>query len=460
MRDFIDNLKAQAEINMARPASAASGAGGAATPVSGRTGGGGGGAFFRTGSEDASPAGPRATDLFRTVTPPAPAPAPAPAPVAVVTARIGGGGGGGGAGGGGGGTLNNAASPRPPAPAPAPAPAPTSAPATGAGAAAGAGVGVGGAEWVGDGFSPDTPVECPACLGDFTRATSVALGVCGHRMCYPCAIQTIRGGMSGDAAGVAQCPTCAGEAGAAGVRMGSAGVGGRGFVSEEAVRSVYTWCRYHPRGLPADVRPLSDTEVERFVDMTVAAVIGGAGTPAAAGGAGGADAAAASSERTLQCPNPACRRPIVVDVPATAPPVESRCPYCTTTTLCRSCGMAWAPHHAGQSCEAAAAAVRREAAAAMAAQELNAGAIAGSWKPCPGCGEALSKFRCVTRGGGGGGGGGGLDWLTHSHPSPRPLAQVTRVPPRHVPLLGADVHRVHGRVALPQRLRHLLQRRA
>jgi hypothetical protein len=292
-----------------------------------------------------------------------------PAPIAVAPA--------GGAAAVGGARIPPAATTGPP-PSPTPdraptPPVPSAAPPTGAVVAAP--IRLGSAE------TPDEPAECLACLQDLTYGTTKSIGVCGHRFCYPCAVQTIRDAMSREGVSVPHCPSCDGDgpaAGGAGDRAGS--VGGRGHISEAAVEAVAMWCLYNPGGLPEGVRPLGPDEVSRFVNLSITAALrGGSGS----GGDGG---------RALTCPNPACGRLFAVDGPPGAAPEQSYCPNCAVS-LCGSCGLAWEPHHAGRSCADTVESARRDAEVSAARAALGEGATGGTWKPCPACGNALSKFR-------------------------------------------------------------------
>jgi len=230
-------------------------------------------------------------------------------------------------------------------------------------------------------------VECLACFDDCRPSQAVAMGDCGHKVCYLCAIDSIREALSKEGNKV-RCPYCpAPPAAAAGGGAGAPGHGpalvrapslgpsvGSGYVSQEAVLKVRHYCRRSDVTMPAGKRPLSDEEGERVINKLVAASLGGEG-------GGGGDA-----ERTFTCPNPRCGKLIIVGAGEAA--VEAPCPYCSET-LCQSCGVAWAPHHAGRTCAGTRDELRRAATLA----EFDAAGAAGTFKPCPGCGAAIFKGR-------------------------------------------------------------------
>lgn len=97
--------------------------------------------------------------------------------------------------------------------------------------------------------------ECPICADDGGAVPGMVIGSCGHALCYPCGLRSLRHAMAPGASS-APCPSCVAER-----RQG----GALGVFTPPSVDALAAWSRSPANGRPAgDLRPLSGDEIARF----------------------------------------------------------------------------------------------------------------------------------------------------------------------------------------------------
>jgi hypothetical protein len=126
-------------------------------------------------------------------------------------------------------------------------------------------------------------MDCPACFDELVPENTCTLGECGHSLCRPCAVAAVHVGMESGRP-YPQCLVCVDEGSAL---TASESRYGKGWLSFEALQSLYQWCQVPGADLRGQ-QPVSALLVNRYCHaMLMAALNASPVTPGEAGLEGG-----------------------------------------------------------------------------------------------------------------------------------------------------------------------------